>query len=87
MTQQKIPTRTEPKPIKMTTKLDVLKIALLKAQTPAQLKALIVDHTHQEILQAYDRLSLEQQIKVQKIWQGELESGIDSTAHTEFQMR
>lgn len=71
MTQQKTLTREEPKPIKMTTKLDVMKIALLKAQTPAQLKALIVYYTHQEILQAYDRLPLEQQIKVQKIWQGD----------------
>lgn len=57
----------------MTTKLDVLKISLLNAQTATQLKALIVHYTHQEILQAYDRLALEQQIKVQKIWQGELE--------------
>jgi hypothetical protein len=61
-------------PIKMTSNLEVLKVALLKAQTAAQLKALIIHHTHEEILQAYDRLGLDQQIKVQKIWQGELES-------------
>ncbi|WP_413160714.1 hypothetical protein ACL6C3_19605 [Capilliphycus salinus ALCB114379] len=71
----------------MITKLDVLELALLQAQSTTQLKALIIHYTHQEILQAYNRLALEQQIKIQKIWQGELESGIDTTARIGFSIR
>ena len=70
----------------MITKLDVLELALLRATTATQLKALIIDYTHQEILQAYDRLALEQQIRIQKIWQGELESRIDTTPRTGFKI-
>lgn len=58
----------------MATDLENLKSLLLKAQTIAQLTALIIDYTHQEILQAYHQLAVEQQMKVQKIWQGDLES-------------
>ncbi|MEL7038189.1 MAG: hypothetical protein AAFO04_21615 [Cyanobacteria bacterium J06592_8] len=60
----------------MATDLKIIKHLLSKAKTTAQLNALIIDYTHQEILQAYHQLTFDQQMKVQKIWQGELKSNL-----------
>ena len=45
-----------------------LKLVMLEAQTSAQLAALIVDYTHEEIMQVYSELVLDQQVKIQTIW-------------------
>lgn len=57
----------------MTPNLELLKVTLLNAQTAAQLKALIIHYTHEEILQVYHGLTWDQQIQIQSIWQRELE--------------
>lgn len=46
-----------------------LKELILQAKTANQLSAIIVDYTHQEIIQAYFQLTLEQQKKIQLIWE------------------
>lgn len=45
-----------------------LKISLLKAQTVNQLVALIIENTHEEIMQVYQKLTPDQQAKIEKIW-------------------
>ena len=57
----------------MTANLETLESALLQAQTVGQLTALIIDYTHEEIIQAYHRLALKQQTRILKIWQAELQ--------------
>ena len=47
----------------------VLQSALLQAQTVNQLVALIVDYTHEEIMQAFDELPSLQQQRIQQLWQ------------------
>ncbi|OCQ92002.1 hypothetical protein BCD67_21550 [Oscillatoriales cyanobacterium USR001] len=46
-----------------------LKLVMLESQTAAQLAALIIDHTHEEIMQVYSELVLDQQARIQAIWQ------------------
>jgi hypothetical protein len=45
-----------------------LKLAMLAAQTPAQLAAIIIDHTHEEIMLVFYELEWEQQAKIKDIW-------------------
>lgn len=47
----------------------VLRSVLLQAQTVNQLTGLIVDYTHEEIMQAFDTLSSQQQKRIQQLWQ------------------
>lgn len=47
----------------------VLQSALLQAQTVNQLVALIVDYTHEEIIQAFEELPSQQQKQIQQLWQ------------------
>lgn len=46
-----------------------LKLVMLEAQTAGQLAALIIDYTHEEIMQVYSDLVLDQQARIQTIWQ------------------
>jgi len=46
-----------------------LKLVMLEAETTAQLAALIIDYTHEEIMQVYSDLVLDQQARIQAIWQ------------------
>lgn len=57
----------------MAVNLETVESALLQAKTVNHLSALIIDYTHEEIIQAYDRLALEKQTQILKIWQAELQ--------------
>ena len=48
---------------------EMLQSALLQAETVGQLAALIVDHTHSEIMQAFEGLSYSQQQQLQELWE------------------
>ncbi len=48
---------------------EMLQSALLQAETVGELAALIVDHTHSEIMQAFERLSYPQQQQLQELWE------------------
>lgn len=41
---------------------------MLAAQTPAQLAAIIVDYTHEEIMLVFYELEWEQQARIKDIW-------------------
>lgn len=45
-----------------------LKADMIDANTTGQLVALIIDNTHEEILQVYNTLAPDQQAKIQRIW-------------------
>lgn len=45
-----------------------LKIAMLEAETVAQLAALIVDFTHEEMMLVFHELEWEQQARITAIW-------------------
>ncbi|MCC3448709.1 MULTISPECIES: hypothetical protein [unclassified Microcoleus] len=45
-----------------------LKLALLEAKTVAQLAAIIIDYTHEEMMLVFDELEWEQQAKIKDIW-------------------
>ncbi len=45
-----------------------LKIAMLEAETVAQLAALIVDFTHEEIMIVFGELEWEQQDRIKTVW-------------------
>ena len=45
-----------------------LKIAMLESETVAQLAALIVDFTHEEIMIIFSELEWEQQERIKTIW-------------------
>ncbi|MEG4878465.1 hypothetical protein [Tychonema sp. LEGE 06208] len=45
-----------------------LKIAMLEAETVAQLTAIIIDYTHEEMMQVFGELELEQQARIKDIW-------------------
>ena len=45
-----------------------LKIAMLESETVAQLAALIVDFTHEEIMIIFSELEWEQQDRIKTIW-------------------
>ncbi|NJR26023.1 MAG: hypothetical protein HC786_29915 [Richelia sp. CSU_2_1] len=47
-----------------------LKLALLAAQTPAQLAAIIIDYTHEEMMLVFDELEWEEQARIKDIWYG-----------------
>ncbi len=46
-----------------------LKYLILQAKTTNQLSAIIIDYTHEKIIQVYGQLTSEQQIKIKLIWQ------------------
>ncbi|MDF0552058.1 hypothetical protein [Kamptonema sp. UHCC 0994] len=48
--------------------MEKLKLLMLEAETAGQLAALIIDFTHEEIMQVYSELVLEQQARIQAIW-------------------
>ena len=48
--------------------MEKLKLLMLEAETAGQLAALIIDFTHEEIMQVYRELVLEQQARIQAIW-------------------
>lgn len=48
--------------------MEKLKLLMLEAETAGQLAALIIDFTHEEIMQVYRELVLEQQTRIQIIW-------------------
>jgi hypothetical protein len=45
-----------------------LKLALLSAETAAQLAAIIVDYTHEEMMLVFSELQWEQQARIKDIW-------------------
>jgi hypothetical protein len=45
-----------------------LKLAMLEAETPSQLAAIIIDCTHEEIMQVFQELEWEQQARIKDIW-------------------
>ena len=45
-----------------------LKIAMLESETVAQLAALIIDFTHEEIMIIFSELEWEQQDRIKTIW-------------------
>jgi hypothetical protein len=45
-----------------------LKIAMLEAETVAQLAALIIDFTHEEIMIIFSELEWEQQHRIKTVW-------------------
>ncbi|MEG3844642.1 hypothetical protein [Microcoleus sp. herbarium14] len=45
-----------------------LKVAMLEAETVAQLAALIIDFTHEEMMLVFSELEWEQQARIKAIW-------------------
>ena len=45
-----------------------LKIAMLSAETAAQLAAIIIDYTHEEMMLVFFELEWEQQARIKDIW-------------------
>ena len=45
-----------------------LKLAMLKAETAAQLAAIIIDYTHEEMMLVFSELEWEQQGRIKDIW-------------------
>lgn len=45
-----------------------LKLALLKAETAAELAAIIIDYTHEEMMLVFSELEWEQQARIKDIW-------------------
>jgi hypothetical protein len=45
-----------------------LKIAMLEAETAAQLAAIIIDYTHEEMMLVFSELEWEQQHRIKTIW-------------------
>lgn len=45
-----------------------LKIAMLEAETVAQLAALIIDFTHEEMMIVFSELEWEQQDRIKSVW-------------------
>ncbi len=45
-----------------------LKVAMLEAETVAQLAALIIDFTHEEIMIIFSELEWEQQDRIKTVW-------------------
>ncbi len=46
-----------------------LKVAMLEAKTVEELVALIIDNTHEEMMQVYWELAPEHQARIEGIWQ------------------
>ena len=45
-----------------------LKVAMLEAETVAQLAALIIDFTHEEMIVIFSELEWEQQDRIKTVW-------------------
>ena len=45
-----------------------LKIAMLEAKTAAQLAAIIIDYTHEEMMIVFKALEWEQQDRIKTVW-------------------
>lgn len=45
-----------------------LKVAMLEAETVAQLAALIIDFTHEEMMVIFSELEWEQQDRIKTVW-------------------
>ena len=45
-----------------------LRVAMLKAETVAQLAAIIIDYTHEEMMLVFNELGWEQQARIKDIW-------------------
>ena len=45
-----------------------LRVAMLKAETVAQLAAIIIDYTHEEMMLVFYELGWEQQARIKDIW-------------------
>lgn len=45
-----------------------LKIAILQSETVAELAALIIDYTHEEMMLVFQQLEWEQQARIKAIW-------------------
>ena len=45
-----------------------LKLAMLSAKTAAQLAAIIIDYTHEEMMLVFSELEWEQQARIKDIW-------------------
>ena len=45
-----------------------LKTAMLEAETAAQLAAIIIDYTHEEMMLVFSELEWEQQATIKDIW-------------------
>ncbi|MBD1830155.1 hypothetical protein NDI47_16230 [Microcoleus vaginatus GB1-A2] len=45
-----------------------LKLAMLEAETAAQLAAIIIDYTHEEMMLVFDELEGKQQARIKDIW-------------------
>jgi len=45
-----------------------LKLAMLEAETAAQLTAIIIDYTHEEMMIVFQALEWEQQQRIKTVW-------------------
>lgn len=45
-----------------------LKLAMLEAETAAQLAAIVIDYTHEEMMLVFKALEWEQQARIKAIW-------------------
>ncbi len=45
-----------------------LKLAMLEAETAAQLAAIIIDYTHEEMMLVFSELEWKQQARIKDIW-------------------
>jgi len=45
-----------------------LRLAMLEAETAAQLAAIIIDYTHEEMMLVFYELEWEQQARIKDIW-------------------
>ena len=45
-----------------------LKLAMLSATTAAQLAAIIIDYTHEEMMLVFSELEWEQQARIKTVW-------------------
>ena len=45
-----------------------LKLAMLEAETAAQLAAIIIDYTHEEMMLVFYELEWEQQDRIKTVW-------------------
>ncbi len=48
--------------------MEILKLAMLEAETAPQLAALIIDYTHEEMMQVFHQLEWKQQDRIKTIW-------------------
>lgn len=58
-----------------------LKVAMLEAQTDAQLATIIIDYTHEEMMLVFDGLEWEQQDRIKSVWNQPNFRLIEKVAH------